>query len=64
MAFVVKLLSSDSASQPRWVTTMLGRGFGSREEATVFPDRYAADEEAEAWKAMNQKVFSAVVEVA
>ena len=64
MAFVVKLLNSDSASQPRWVINMLGRGYGSREEATVFPDRYAADEEAEAWKAMKQSVFSVVVEAA
>jgi hypothetical protein len=62
MAFVVKLLNSDVASQPRWVMTTPGRGFGPREGATVFPDREAADEEAEAWKAMTPKVFSVVVE--
>jgi hypothetical protein len=62
MAFVVQLQNSDSASEPRWVVNARGRGFGSREEATVFPDREAADAEAEAWKAMRQKVFSVIVE--
>ena len=62
MAFVVKLLHSEGAFEPRWVMTTHGRGFGPRESATVFPDREAADEEAEAWKAMTPKVFSVVVE--
>jgi hypothetical protein len=62
MAFVFKLLNSDSASESRGVVTTLGRGFGSREEATVFPDREAADAEAEAWKAMKQEALSVVVE--
>ncbi len=62
MGFVVKLVNSDGASEPRWVIDKLGRGFGPREGATVFPDRETADEEAEAWKAMTPKVFSVVVE--
>jgi hypothetical protein len=65
MAFVVKLLHSEGAFEPRWVvTTTHGQGFGPREEATVFPDRQPADEEAEAWMAMTPKVFSVVVEPA
>ena len=58
----MKLLGSDGALEPRWVSTDRGRGFGHRDGATVFPDREAADAEAEAWKAMRQKVFSVIVE--
>jgi hypothetical protein len=58
----VKLLNSDGAAESRWVVTTPGRGFGSREEATVFPDREAADPEAEAWMAMKQEALSVVVE--
>jgi hypothetical protein len=61
--YVVKLLDSEGALEPRWVSTEHGRGFGLREAATVFPDREAADEEAEAWSAMSPK-FSVVVEPA
>jgi hypothetical protein len=43
---------------------MRGRGLGPREEATVFPDREAADEEAKKWQAMTPKVFSVIVEPA
>jgi hypothetical protein len=64
MAFVVKLLDSGGALEPRWVMIMRGRGLGPREEATVFPDREAADEEAKKWQAMTPKVFSVIVEPA
>ncbi len=60
--YVVKLLDSEGALEPRWAFADRGRGFGPREGATVFPDREAADEEAEVWKAMSPKVFSVVVE--
>jgi hypothetical protein len=64
MAFVVKLLNSDGVSEPRWVITDHGRGFGHREAATVFPDGEAADDEAAVWQAIKQKAFSVVVEPA
>jgi hypothetical protein len=64
MAFVVKLLNSDGSSEPRWVMTAFGLGFGCRETATAFPDRESAEEEAGKWKAMRQNVFSVVVEPA
>jgi hypothetical protein len=60
--YVVKLLDTAGTSEPRWVMIMRGRGFGSREAATVFPDREAAQSEAEIWKAMSPKAFSVVVE--
>jgi hypothetical protein len=62
--YVVKLLDNNGTLEPRWVMTEGGRGFGTREGATVFPDREAADSESEIWKAMSPKVFSVVVEPA
>jgi hypothetical protein len=61
--YVVKLLDTESASEPRWVSTEHGQGFGPREAATVFPDRESANSEAETWWAMSPK-FSVVVEPA
>jgi len=41
-----------------------GRGLGSRENATVFPDREAAVSEAKIWQALSTQAFSVVVEEA
>jgi hypothetical protein len=62
--YVVKLRDSEGALEPRWVTTDGGRGFGTREGATVFPDHESADSDADMWKAMAQNVFSVIVEPA
>jgi hypothetical protein len=62
--YVVKLVDTEGALEPRWVTTVGGRGFGTREGATVFPDREAADSEAEIWKSISARPFSVVVEPA
>jgi hypothetical protein len=64
MGYVVKLLDDNRKMDPRWVTTEGGRGFGTREGATVFPDREAAESEAKVWKAMPRIPFSVVVEPA
>jgi hypothetical protein len=62
--YVVKLVDNKGVLAPRWVTTQGGRGFGTREGATVFTDQEAAESESEIWKAMTPKVFSVVVEPA
>jgi hypothetical protein len=41
-----------------------GRGLGSRENATVFPDREAANAEAKIWQALSTQAFTVVVEPA
>jgi hypothetical protein len=62
--YVVKLLDNKGALAPRWVTIEHGRGFGTREGATVFPDREAAESEAEVWRVISARPFSVVVEPA
>jgi hypothetical protein len=60
--FVVKLLYEDADIGPRWVTAGASRGFGSHENATVFPDRRSAESEAKLWQALSPPAFSFVVE--
>jgi hypothetical protein len=65
-AYVVKLLYDNTAAKPLWVMAEHGRGLGSsRETATVFPNRAAADAEAKIWKALpSPAAFTVVVEPA
>jgi hypothetical protein len=60
--FVVRLISNNDAVEPLWVMAERGRGLGTRERATVFPDREAAMAEAKFWKAKSETAFSVVVE--
>jgi hypothetical protein len=60
--FVVKLVYANVDVKRRWVMVGAGRGLGSRENATVFPDREAAESEATLWKALSTTAFSVVVE--
>jgi hypothetical protein len=62
--FVIKLLYESVDVEPRWVMAGAGRGLGSRENATVFPDRRAAESEAKLWKTLATTGFSVVVEPA
>jgi hypothetical protein len=64
MGYVVKLLDDTGKMDPRWVKTDGGRSFGTREGATLFPDREAAESEAKVWEAMPRIPFSVVVEPA
>jgi hypothetical protein len=62
--YVVKLVYANRALEWRWVMAGRGRGLGSRENATVFPDRAAAVSEAKIWQALSTQAFSVVVEEA
>jgi len=63
-AYLVKLLYENIDVKPRWVMAGNGRGLGSREQATVFPNRAAANAEAKIWEALSERAFSVVVEPA
>jgi len=62
--YVVKLLYDNILAKPRWVIVEPGRGLGPREQATVFPDREAAESEAKTWRALMTTSLSVVVEPA
>src|SRR5580704_6774763 len=62
--FVVKLVYDKAILVPRWVNADMGRGLGTREDATVFPDHESAQAEAELWKALATETFTVVVEPA
>ena len=64
-AYVVKVFYDDAPNRVRWVMAGRGRALGTRENATVFPNREAADAEAKIWKATSQLApFTVVVEPA
>ena len=60
--YVVKLVYGNREVESRWVVAGTGRGLVSRERATVFPDREAAESEAKIWKGLSGAAFSAVIE--
>ncbi len=63
--YVVKLVYECVDTETRWVNADHGRGFSSREDATVFPDLRGAELEAKLWKAMTPgKEFFVVIEPA
>jgi hypothetical protein len=62
--YVVKLVSGTKTIDSRWVMAGRGRGLGSRENATVFPDREAEMAEAKIWKALSTQAFEVVVDPA
>jgi hypothetical protein len=60
--YVVKLVYSTKTIESRWVMAGSGRGLGSRENATVFPDRESAMTEAKIWKTLSTQAFTVVIE--
>jgi hypothetical protein len=61
---VIKLVYGDVAISPQWVHAESDRGLGTRAHATVFPDREAAQLEAEMWKVIAKRGFSVLVDPA
>jgi|HubBroStandDraft_6_1064221.scaffolds.fasta_scaffold54399_2 hypothetical protein len=62
--YVVKLIYDNATVKPRWVMAGRGRGLGTREHATVFPDRKAATAEARIWEVLSNTAFTVVIEPA
>jgi hypothetical protein len=62
--YVVKLVYGTKTIASRWVMAGRGRGLGSRENATVFTDRKAANAEAKIWEALSTQAFDVVVDPA
>ncbi len=60
--FVIRLIYTNDAVEPLWVRAGSGRGLGTREHATIFPDREVATAEAKIWKAISETAFAVIVE--
>ena len=61
-ANVAKPVYDDAGVGPRWVIAANGRRLGSRQNATVYPDRLAAGVDASLWKTPSTVAFSVIVE--
>jgi hypothetical protein len=64
--FVVKAISRNVPSGPRWLLEMIdgSHPFGPRDKARVFPTQALADAEAKRWGAILKPALSVVVEPA